>query len=84
MCRWNCGKLAEALAPLLPPATAKKILDDSFDAAFEAEYMAGMRRKLGLVGACEPEDKELVRAQSAHAKRGHILYELLLLTEWLF
>jgi uncharacterized protein YdiU (UPF0061 family) len=54
--QWNLTRLAEALLPLLDPVEeaavtlAQETLAE-FPARFEAAYSAGLRRKLGLVGA---------------------------------
>lgn len=59
ICKWNCQKLAEAIAPLLPVELSLKILEE-FDLAFEGHYLAKMRKKLGLVDEEKPGDKQLV------------------------
>ena len=45
ICKWNCGKLAEALAPLLPIERSKLILN-KFDEEYERVYMNKMRQKV--------------------------------------
>lgn len=45
VCKWNCGKLAEALAPLLPIEKSHSILSQ-FDEEFERVYMNIMRQKV--------------------------------------
>jgi serine/tyrosine/threonine adenylyltransferase len=45
VCRWNCGKLAESLAPLLPMQKSKPILD-TFDEEYERVYITKMRQKV--------------------------------------
>ena len=60
---WNLARLAEALLPLLDadPAKAVDIANDRLDridGIYRAEWLAVMRRKLGLLGA-EPEDAAL-------------------------
>ena len=45
VCKWNCGKLAEALAPLLPMQKSKPILD-TFDDEYERVYIVKMRQKV--------------------------------------
>ncbi|KAG7259322.1 hypothetical protein CRUP_006591 [Coryphaenoides rupestris] len=59
ICRWNLGKLAEALAPELPPARAAAVLDEYMD-LYNGFYLASMRRKLGLLRTEEPEDEMLI------------------------
>eukprot|EP00958_Prasinococcus_capsulatus_P024722 scaffold3901_cov390-Prasinococcus_capsulatus_cf.AAC.5 len=60
ICKWNCGKLAEVLVPILDPKASADILAE-FDQVFDDEYMRIMRRKLGLSKALS-EDKQLVDA----------------------
>src|ERR1700757_369160 len=62
---WNLAQFAEALLPLLDPdpdkaiAAAREALN-AFPARFEAAYLAGLRRKLGLL---EPKDGDAELAQ---------------------
>jgi uncharacterized protein YdiU (UPF0061 family) len=53
ICRWNCGKLAEAVQPILPAESTREALD-GFSAQFEAEHLRLFRRKLGLLRAGGP------------------------------
>ncbi|XP_033823974.1 selenoprotein O1 isoform X1 [Periophthalmus magnuspinnatus] len=59
VCRWNIVKLAEALAPDLPPERAKGIIDEYMD-VYNRFYLENMRRKLGLIKKEEPEDEMLI------------------------
>jgi len=59
MCKWNCGKLAEALQPILPAGESKEILD-TYDATFNERYNAMMLRKVGLIHTGEEGDQGLV------------------------
>ena len=55
ICKWNCGKLAEALGPLLPLQRSKTILA-KFDEEYQRVYMTKMRQKvkfLLLIPECE-------------------------------
>lgn len=52
-------KLAEALAPDLPPEKAEAVLDEYLP-LYNSFYMANMRRKLGLILKEEPEDEMLI------------------------
>ena len=45
ICKWNCGKLAEALSPLLPLERSRAILN-KFDVEFDRVYMEKMRKKV--------------------------------------
>jgi uncharacterized protein YdiU (UPF0061 family) len=47
ICKWNCGKLAEALAPLLPIQKSKIILN-KYDEEYERIYINKMRQKVKL------------------------------------
>lgn len=59
ICRWNLVKLAEALAPEVPPDRAEAVMDEYLD-AFNSFYLANMRKKLGLLKKEEPEDAMLI------------------------
>jgi uncharacterized protein YdiU (UPF0061 family) len=45
ICKWNCGKLAEAIAPFLPIQKSKLILS-KFDEEYDRVYMNKMRQKV--------------------------------------
>ena len=56
--QWNLARLAEALLPLLgadkdPALAAAQEALAAFGPRFEAAYLGGLRRKLGLIAACE-------------------------------
>ncbi|XP_056137532.1 selenoprotein O1 isoform X2 [Lampris incognitus] len=59
ICRWNLVKLAEALAPELPPDRAEAVMDEYLD-LYNGFYLDTMRRKLGLLKKEEPEDEMLI------------------------
>ncbi|XP_068169960.1 selenoprotein O1 isoform X2 [Antennarius striatus] len=59
ICKWNLVKLAEALAPELPPDRAEAIMDEYLD-LYNGFYLENMRKKLGLLKQHEPEDEILV------------------------
>ena len=59
ICRWNLGKLAEALAPELPAGRAKAVLEEYMD-LYNGFYLGTMRKKLGLLRKEEPEDETLI------------------------
>ncbi|KAK0145770.1 Selenoprotein O [Merluccius polli] len=61
ICRWNLGKLAEALAPELPPDRAEAVLEEYMD-LYNGFYLGTMRKKLGLLRKEEPEDEMLITA----------------------
>lgn len=63
--QWNLARLAETLLPLIDPQTGKAIelataVIEPFIAEFDAHFLAGMRRKIGLSAATEGDD-DLVR-----------------------
>ncbi|NWX41859.1 SELO protein, partial [Steatornis caripensis] len=60
ICKWNLGKLAEALVPELPLEISELILEEEYDAAFEKHYLQKMRKKLGLIQLELEEDSKLV------------------------
>lgn len=59
ICRWNLVKLAEALAPELPPDRAEAVLSE-YLGLYNSFYLENMRRKLGLLKRDEPEDEMLI------------------------
>ncbi|XP_035765841.1 selenoprotein O1 isoform X2 [Neolamprologus brichardi] len=59
VCRWNLVKLAEALAPELPPNQAKAVLEEYLD-LYNRFYLENMRKKLGLLKKEDPEDEILI------------------------
>lgn len=59
ICRWNLVKLAEALAPELPPDRAEAVMNEYMD-LFNRFYLENMRKKLGLLTKEEPEDEILI------------------------
>lgn len=59
ICRWNLVKLAEALAPELPPDRAEAVMDEYLD-LFNRFYLENMRKKLGLLKKEDPEDEILI------------------------
>lgn len=59
ICRWNLVKLAEALAPELPPERAEAVMDEYMD-VYNRFYLDNMRKKLGLLKKEEPEDELLI------------------------
>jgi uncharacterized protein YdiU (UPF0061 family) len=61
--QWNLARLAEAMLPLLDPDTARAVERANealarFVARFEAEWLAALRAKLGLLTE-EPEDRQM-------------------------
>ncbi|XP_008939840.1 PREDICTED: selenoprotein O [Merops nubicus] len=60
VCKWNLGKLAEALVPELPLEISELILEEEYDAEFEKHYLQKMRKKLGLIQLELEEDSKLV------------------------
>ncbi|KAK5867722.1 hypothetical protein PBY51_012187 [Eleginops maclovinus] len=59
ICRWNLVKLAEALAPELPPDRAEAVIDEYLD-LYNGFYLENMRKKVGLLKKDEPEDELLI------------------------
>jgi len=64
--QWNLARLAETLLPLLDADSAKAIAIASdvlneYPALYEQYWLAGMRKKLGLLTA-EPADVELIQS----------------------
>lgn len=71
ICRWNLVKLAEALAPELPPDRAEAVIDE-YLALYDGFYLQNMRKKLGLLKKDEPEDEILISdlLQTMHGTGG--------------
>ena len=61
ICKWNCMKFAEALAPILPLHESKEMVETLYDKAFETEYYSLFRQKLGLFNIEENEDEKLIK-----------------------
>lgn len=59
ICRWNLVKLAEALAPELPPDRAKAVMEE-YMGVYNGFYLENMRKKLGLLLKKEPDDEILI------------------------
>ena len=64
--QWNLARLAETLLSLIDPAHDRAIeaateIVEAFPARFRERWLAGMRRKLGLLTA-EPEDGTLIQS----------------------
>ncbi|CAI5785317.1 Selenoprotein O [Podarcis lilfordi] len=60
ICKWNLGKLAEALVPELPLEISLPILEEEYEAEFERHYLQTMRKKLGLIQLRLDDDNKLV------------------------
>ncbi|CAI8024623.1 Protein adenylyltransferase SelO, mitochondrial [Geodia barretti] len=60
VCRWNLGKLAEALSPLLSEEDTLLALQ-LYDSEFEKSYLKKMRLKLGLCKE-EEDDSDLIES----------------------
>ncbi|XP_072020102.1 protein adenylyltransferase SelO, mitochondrial-like [Amphiura filiformis] len=61
ICRWNLGKLAEAISMSLPEQEAKAELP-LYDECYQRHYMEKMRKKLGLLRVAEDDDKALIES----------------------
>ena len=55
MCKWNCERLAAALAPILPAELTSAHVA-RFDEIYAAEYLGRMRAKLGIRHARPTDD----------------------------
>ena len=54
ICKWNLGKLAEALHPYVDQKESKKYLEDNYDKFFSAKYLDTMARKMGFILEGQP------------------------------
>ena len=62
ICKWNLTKLSEAWEPFVP-IEESKLLIDTFDAVYDAEYMEIMRRKLGFINLTnDVSDNDFVKS----------------------
>jgi uncharacterized protein YdiU (UPF0061 family) len=78
--QWNLARLAETLLPLIDPETEKAValateVLQPFMAEFEARYLAGMRRKIGLAAARDGE-AELIKRLLALMRQSHTDFTL--------
>ncbi len=76
--RWNLARLAETLLPMIDPAPERAIelanaALEEFARRFDAAWLGGMRRKLGLASA-RAEDAALVRSWLDALHRGRVDY----------
>src|SRR6185312_2733947 len=77
--QWNLGRLAETLLPLIHTETEKAValatgVLERFMAEFEARFLAGMRRKIGVEAA--QGDADLVKRLLATMARSHADFTL--------
>ena len=80
--QWNLARLAEALLPLLDADEGKAVerateLLAGFKHRYEAHWLQGMRRKLGLVGE-EADDRQLIEDLLALMRETHADYTVTL------
>ena len=78
--QWNIARLAETLLPLIDTDTQKAValateVIEPFIADFDARFLAGMRRKIGLAQAREG-DADLVRRLLALMAQSHADFTL--------
>jgi serine/tyrosine/threonine adenylyltransferase len=78
--QWNLARFAETLLPLIDPdiekavAAATEVLEPFID-QFDARFLAGMRRKIGLSSSMQG-DAELVRTLLATMQQSHADFTL--------
>ena len=58
ICKWNLGKLAEAIGEAVPVEETKEIVESVFDDAFRRHYRRLMADKLGLKDLIVVDDGE--------------------------
>jgi len=78
--QWNLSRLAEVLLPLIDARPEKAVelataAVESFMTEFDARFLAGMRRKLGLASAAEG-DADLLRRLLLAMARSHADFTL--------
>jgi uncharacterized protein YdiU (UPF0061 family) len=78
--QWNLARFAETLLPLIDPRTEKAIelataVIEPFIAEFDARFLAGMRRKIGLSVAAAGDD-DLARRLLSLMEKSHADFTL--------
>ena len=72
---WNCGRLAQALIPLVDNPDDLQSVLDTYPDIYTSAYLALMRQKLGLVTE-EPEDEDLIKDLLQHLHTSRCDYTL--------
>ncbi|CAD5110924.1 DgyrCDS283 [Dimorphilus gyrociliatus] len=57
ICKWNVGKLCEALTDFIPSSDIQDIME-CFDVNYNKSYLSRSREKLGILHATEAQDKQ--------------------------
>ena len=72
---WNCGRLAQALIPLVGNVDELQTILDTYPDIYTSTYLSLMKQKLGLVTE-EPEDEDLIKdlLQPLHNSRYDYTY----------
>ena len=78
--QWNLARFAETLLPLIDPDTDKAVslameVIEPFIARFDARFVEGMRRKIGLASA-EESDVDLIKRLLATMQEGEADFTL--------
>eukprot|EP00347_Sterkiella_histriomuscorum_P006137 403353926 len=60
ICKWNLGKLAEALSPFLDEEESKQYLEENYDKLYSARFLEIMSKKLGFLIEGQNEKVEIV------------------------
>lgn len=69
VCRWNCERLADALAPVVPTALTKPLLA-RFDDVYFASFSERMLAKLGIAAVADGDDDLLQGLLGAMQRTG--------------
>ena len=72
---WNCGRLAQALLPLIADAESLQTIIDQYPQLYSGHYTELMTRKLGLT-LVEDEDPELIKSLLQLLQDEHCDYTL--------
>ena len=72
---WNCGRLAQALTPLVDNLDELQTILDTYPDIYTSTYLALMKKKLGLVTE-ESEDEDLIKDLLQHLHKGRCDYTL--------
>lgn len=73
--RWNLARLAESLLPLFETGQALEVVN-SFTTRFDAYWLAGMRKKLGLIHSAETDDLSIANGLLAAMEESSVDYTM--------
>ena len=72
---WNLERLAMAISPIVNHDAALEVLDEVYYAAYEAEYLSRMRKRLGLYEN-DGDDRHMINTMLGSLERATIDFNL--------